>query len=290
MKTICLYHSRDLDGFCSGAIVKKALPQAELIGYDYGQPLPEIPDGAQVIMIDVSLPMKDMDALARRTRLKWIDHHVSAIKDFESYPEDIPLTPVLQNGIAACEIAWRHFFPEKDTPIEVTLLGEYDTWRNNNPEHWENNVLPFQFAMRAHVTSPKGFPAGFMGWTAEEILSYIQDGVAILKYQRQVNERICRNAFSAKLKAERCDGDNDYSCLCLNASGINSDAFASKWDESKYDIMLSFYYNGSSFLVSMYTTKNSIDCSEIAKRFGGGGHRKAAGFKCDNIFDIIKQS
>ena len=40
MNPICFYHSADLDGVCSGAIVKHFVPDVELVGYDYGQPFP----------------------------------------------------------------------------------------------------------------------------------------------------------------------------------------------------------------------------------------------------------
>jgi len=35
-KTVCFYHSADLDGHCSGAIVRKVFPQAQLVGANYG--------------------------------------------------------------------------------------------------------------------------------------------------------------------------------------------------------------------------------------------------------------
>ena len=67
MKVIGIYHSKDLDGFCSGAIIKKKYPEAEMIGYDYGQDTDEIIEkvrsyktDVKVIMADVSFPMMDM--------------------------------------------------------------------------------------------------------------------------------------------------------------------------------------------------------------------------------------
>jgi len=33
----------------------------------------------------------------------------------------------------------------------------------------------------------------------------------------------------------------------------------------------------------MYTMKDDIDVSKICYKFGGGGHKKAAGFTCDNL-------
>ncbi len=35
---IGIYHSADLDGFTSGAIIKRKYPNAKMIGYDYGNP------------------------------------------------------------------------------------------------------------------------------------------------------------------------------------------------------------------------------------------------------------
>lgn len=42
--------------------------------------------------------------------------------------------------------------------------------------------------------------------------------------------------------------------------------------------------------ISYRTTKNNIDCSNIAKLFGGGGHKKSSGSRIseDNKLKIIK--
>src|SRR3972149_4780364 len=121
---ICIYHSRDLDGFTGGAIVKKwhdefndypdnvGKGELKLIGYDYGQPVPydQIPTGETVIMIDVSLKMPDMLKLSEHLgswkQLIWIAHHISAIKEYEAFMFERDQKPflkaVLENGIAAC--------------------------------------------------------------------------------------------------------------------------------------------------------------------------------------------
>ena len=72
----CIYHSADLDGYSSAAIVKRKYPFVELIGYDYGKPMTAIdaiPDGEDIIIVDVSIcmdkafPMREMEALAKRS-------------------------------------------------------------------------------------------------------------------------------------------------------------------------------------------------------------------------------
>ena len=37
----------------------------------------------------------------------------------------------------------------------------------------------------------------------------------------------------------------------------------------------------------MYTMKDDIDVSKICYEFGGGGHKKAAGFTCDYLPVVI---
>ena len=47
-----------------------------------------------------------------------------------------------------------------------------------------------------------------------------------------------------------------------------------------------FYFNGREWVYSLYTTKK-IDCSQIAKWYGGGGHKQAAGFQTEKlIFNV----
>ena len=37
------------------------------------------------------------------------------------------------------------------------------------------------------------------------------------------------------------------------------------------------------WLVNLYTFQDVIDCGAIARRYGGGGHQKAAGFITQNL-------
>lgn len=71
-------------------------------------------------------------------------------------------------------------------------------------------------------------------------------------------------------------------------SGSGSTSFASVWDPEKHDLMMTFKYTGEKWVFGIYTDKEDIDLSAIAKTYpGGGGHRKAAGFQLDNIPTFI---
>lgn len=289
---ICIYHNKDLDGYCSGAIVKRKYPDAKLIGYDYGQPFPLTDEelfGQDVIMIDVSLPMPKMFTLAVTCRhLTWIDHHISAINDYNNFPPHSQggenITAILENGIAACEGGWKYLFPNEIMPTAVNLLGEYDTWRNQNKEKWDHAIMPFQYGMRMICSSAESFPQGLFDMPAivtdSPVYRIIHDGGLILAYQKTQNERACRSSFEIKFEGLRA--------ICLNNGGANSQVFDSVYDEAKHDVMIPFFFTGKHWTFSLYTTKNDIDCSVVAKSKGGGGHKKAAGFQLKELPDEFK--
>jgi oligoribonuclease NrnB/cAMP/cGMP phosphodiesterase (DHH superfamily) len=95
MKTVVVYHSIDLDGWMSAAIVKHWftlevakrselrnedmtwLHKIDFIGYNYGQPIPDLSEYDKVIMCDVSFPKDIMMKLFTDNKLTWIDHHIS---------------------------------------------------------------------------------------------------------------------------------------------------------------------------------------------------------------------
>ncbi len=157
VKIICIHHSVDLDGWTSAAIVKhwfkKTYPNAssisnidvdehavrppdeidtgeslDFLGYNYGDPIPDLSEYDEVIMCDISFPIDEMIKI--KDKLIWIDHHKSAINDYENYKKTDKTKEYqevkLATDFAACELTWMHFFPDEEMPELVRLLGRYD--------------------------------------------------------------------------------------------------------------------------------------------------------------------
>ena len=300
-KMLIIYHSADLDGICSGAILHKRFPDARLLGYDYRDPFDveeNIENDERVIMADVSMPMDVMEQIAQRSGMfRWIDHHPSAHKDFmEHFGSEVmvhqdggmsvldgDLKYIYEEGRAACELCWE-FVSDDPIPEPVILLGKYDTWRGNGTPEWDNRILPFQYGMRVGGYTPESLADWWlrdMEYTEEKVGKRISIGEGILKYQKQQDERLMLKSFDARLNVP----GEPIRCLVCNGA-YNSTAFESKWDESKYDIMAGISYDGKMWGVSLRTTKD-IDLSVIAKSFGGGGHKKAAGCGVDDLRKIF---
>ncbi len=237
--------------------------------------------GFFLLAIAISFPIQIMEQIASKSkRFTWIDHHISAIKEYQEQKGETYILGVLDNTISACEGTWNYLFPDEPMPHGIKLLGEYDTWRNTDKKHWEEDVLPFQFGFRYYCNSVETFKDNIF-WDNTFVPCVIEKGNVILKYQAQINELNCKKSFEIEFEGLRA--------ICLNGGGFNSDVFKSVYDESKHDIMMPFQFDGKQWTISLYTTKD-IDLSVIAKAHGGGGHKKACGFQVKDISTIFKQT
>lgn len=71
-------------------------------------------------------------------------------------------------------------------------------------------------------------------------------------------------------------GDSYHTAPCDECSGIGY--------VEPYDLMITFVRRTDHrWNVSLYSTKSDIDCGSIAKSFGGGGRKDAAGFQCTEL-------
>lgn len=283
MSNVIIYHKQDLDGMCSGAIAYRALGSAELIPYNYGDEV-DLPSlaGKDVYLVDCSFPVEQMLALQQAAAsLTWIDHHVSAIDAAAAASFNPPGLRDLKE--AACELTWRFFhstplpsLPDPrplQLPWVIYLLGRYDCWDHQA----DPDVLPFQYGMRALGPLPPESPR----WPAllelrdEDVMidRLVQEGEVILRYEtHQYAEYVRSLSFPCTL-----DG---HPTLAVNRGRAGSTLFNALWDPSLYDLMLTFVLSPKgTWQCSLYSTKPEIDCSQIAKARGGGGHPGAAGFE-----------
>ncbi len=276
----CFYHSADLDGKCSAAIIKNKYPKCELMPINYGQPFPmnKIKNNEEIYMVDFSLqPFEQMLELNDMADLIWIDHHSSAINESVFFNVQDNINGRRDVRLAACELVW-HYTHNEPIPKGVTYLGRYDVWDH----HSNKDILSFQYGMRALDADPslKIWEDVFI---SDEVFidNIVREGRAILNYIKIDNtEYIEIFGFETTI--------DNFKCICANRGKTNSQLFESIWDEAKYDIMLTFCRLPSDqWTVSLYTTKNAINVGKIAKKFGGGGHSGAAGFQCKELpFDI----
>lgn len=289
------YHSADLDGKASGALVYQFLiytdkvspEEINVVPINYGVPFKweTIAPEDTVYMVDFAIqPNEEMVKLKDACKeLIWIDHHVTAINALKDYN----FFGFQEVGFAGCELTWKYFYSdipngkkdgsETKMSMPIYLLGRYDVWDNSDAERWQD-CLALQCGARVYNTDPKNLEFWDKFLTDPQFFEEVMNkGRVILAYQTNENTSYAKSyAFETEL-----DG---HKCIALNRGAASSKIFDAVWDEEKYDFMMPFCaLPAGGWTVSLYTTKEGIDVSAIAKNRGGGGHVQAAGFQCDEL-------
>lgn len=334
MKTTVIHHSADYDGIFCREIARKFLPDAALIGWDYGDPRLEFPKEGQVYVLDLS-PDCFWESPLRAEfigRLTWIDHYKSAIEKYdgkdwiyepagkdsfgvfynkfcrcEHETRTLPPMPAIKgyriDGVAACRLAWQWFihgghesesgalaatlaatlmakpdYVERKVsePLAVRLAGEYDIW-----DHRDDNAdIAFQFGLDAQEALNWPHLLREDGSGDESVRGIIYDGRAAMRcYGKRDADVMRTRSFYVNFEG--------ITFLVLNTPRCNSNTFAAKdlEMEPQHDGLMAFYWTGKDFSVSMYhaSHRKELDLSQIAVKFGGGGHRGACGFRAKTL-------
>jgi uncharacterized protein len=277
--TTVLYHSGDYDGlFCREIARKYFGDNAEYIGYEYGDAVPDVGADEDVYLLDISIP-----ELMGHKRLVWIDHHKTAI---EKYGHIQPMHGVRIDGVAACRLAWQYFhggslFPAKrkfidrevTEPLAVRLAGEYDIWDKRDPR-----ADTFQHGLRARDLTPIWGDLVSLGTEGYHLVDdLLERGEAIEYYVKSQNAEIIKSiGFDLDFEGKKF--------LALNSARFNSLNFEAGL-RPEHDGCLGFKWTGDKWSVSMYGVpgKPDEDFSGIATKYGGGGHKQACGFTAKSL-------
>jgi oligoribonuclease NrnB/cAMP/cGMP phosphodiesterase (DHH superfamily) len=255
----------------------------KMVPIDYGDDFNyEFVEGDTLYFLDWTLRTKErLLELSKYCDVVVIDHHKTSEELVGLFAGDV--RP--DNKLAACALAAEFFLGQSFSFVD--LLSKYDVWRQE--EDWEQ-VLQFQYGMRAKVTEPDTdngmalwrllLNAG-LDYSQKWIDAIRSDGCAILEYQRKQYSEVLANSFDIVFEGLRA--------IVLIGQGIGSAQFDSKWDESKYDMMMSINnIRNEYWRVSLYTTKD-LDLSAIAKKWGGGGHARACGFQVKDLPHALRR-
>jgi len=279
----CFYHGTDMDGKCAAAIVNKYYREAEEkafygINYNNDFPFEIIKKDELIIIVDFSLQKEgEFQKLLEITKnIIWIDHHKTAI---ERHKDMSHLRGIRNINKSGCELTWEYFYPNKMIPRIVKLLGDYDTWTFAYGD--DSNYL--QQGIRLNDTKPTNI--NWDKWLGESSDEYskkiIKDGKICIQYRDNYYYSLVE-AWSFPVEFE------GYKCIACNAGSVSSQLFDGIEDiDVKYDIRITFVFDSKQWTVSLYS--KIVDVSEIAKKYGGGGHEEAAGFQCNELPFIPKE-
>ena len=264
-----IYHANCTDGFGAAYSAWKLLGnRAEFHPSKHGVEPPDV-KGKTVAILDFSFDnpttkqmIEDADGLIV------IDHHKSAMVELH----DISNTHFDMTKSGAM-LSWEFFHPGKEPPKFVQYIQDRDLWKWELPYSKEFSaafdMVPFEFEEFEKFEDDSVFDDA------------VKRGSYILAYSKTVVKKVCDKASSRKLDGKHVMVVNSPHWMSEIGSKLSPDCdFAMIW---YYD------HNDKNIKVSLRSFHETIDVSEVAKKFGGGGHKKAAGFILpgDSILDDI---
>ena len=289
-----IYHANCADGFgAAWAAWMRWGDAVEYVPCSYGQNPPDM-TGKHVLIGDFSFKRDGIDTCMQGAKsLVILDHHktaedeLTAFRIFKEKPERFTLktisplvADVTAGGYAApcyalfdmqrsgAVMTWQFCHPGEDVPMLLRLIEDRDLWRFTMPE-----TKPFGIWLRCE-------PFDFGQWELiSQELNDCRDAHRIFTeaaamqrfFDQKVVEigRLARSGLIAGYEVPLCN------CPPMFASEVGH------WmlDENPSAPFVACYSDqGKSRGYSLRSRDDRMDVSEIARKFGGGGHRNAAGF------------
>ncbi|MHB1563928.1 MAG: DHHA1 domain-containing protein [Leptospirillum sp.] len=273
---VVFYHQDCSDGFgaaLSAWLRHEGKKPITLTPLSYGDPLPSLPSGSDVYILDFSLPVTVFLELRKNNlRVSMIDHHQTAQENYgKTFEEDPDIIFDMNHSGAA--LAWLHFHPGTELPALIRYIEDKDLWRWNLPGSLEiNSALasyPMDFALwNRFLVELESSPP--------ENTDLYKEGSAILRYQGRLLDQAIRNTGTLG----RLDGGEVG--FFVNSPILNSEIGGRAKTLNNMVGIWSVKPDGR-VSYSLRSSESGPDVSRIAQRFGGGGHKRAAGFIVDRI-------
>jgi len=280
MKSLVLYHASCADGFTAAwaAWLVFGDTGADYKSMQYGKGPPELIKETgdammyeNIYVLDFSFPASDLKALTHHAQgnVILIDHHKTAQADLaplmkDPHPKIVLFFDMDKSGAM---LAWEHFHPGIDPPMLVQYVQDRDLWTwklpGTAPAMEYLSTLPFSFEkwedIDLQLTDDRD-------WV-------INQGEAMLRYRDAHVERVTKKPGFCRLEG--------YLVPCINAPQWQSEIGAKLSLDHPFAVMWFMNYEGG-FIYSLRSNKDypkHVDVSAIAKIYGGGGHKHAAGFR-----------
>jgi uncharacterized protein len=261
LETHVIVHGACYDGHGAAWVAKQAIPKATIHYGIHGNPIPHVPNGCRCYMIDISYPRPQMEELASRVSLKVLDHHKTAQAALEGFPDT-----VFDMSKSGAMLAWEEFFPGQPAPLLIQYVQDQDLWT------WK---LPESDAICAYLRS---YPRDLAAWTYlnQSLVLGFRDaaaqGFAILRSDRQRVEEMCEQVRWGYIGSHYVPIAN----ATVQFSAVGN-ALCEKFPEAPFAAY--WFMRGDGMQQWGLRSMGDFDVSEIAKAYGGGGHKNAAGFQ-----------
>lgn len=264
---IIIYHGNCADGWTSAWIAKKAIGgDVELHAGVYGQPLPDVKDRT-VYLLDFSYPLALMEELvADCNLLVWLDHHDTAIRESGSLLLCDKVTGKLDNRRCGAWLTWEFFHGDKAVPTLVHLVDDRDRWQFK-----DDRSKPFAAGLFSRNYTEKDWDEA-----AQTVDTVIAEGEVILKkHHKDIEELLNVSSYIDQIAGKLVP-------VCNLPYTMASDACQALLERHPTAPFAACWYDrkGVERVYSLRSREcaDAVHVGDVAKLYGGGGHKHAAGF------------
>lgn len=263
---IVVYHANCADGIASAWAVHSEFPYAELIPFSYQKDLSDdflkLVTNAVVIIVDFSFGRQQLQKICERAKyVELLDHHVTAINSLDGFSADNFDMSSCRIDRSGCGIVWEWLHGSIPMPPLLSHVEDRDIWQFK---------LSDTKRVMAGLFSDKLSFEAFDSHAYNIVPLQTAGDVALRIQSTHVNSVIfqCKTEFLA----------GDYTVAIVNCNGM----FASEVGDalsSLYHFVITYYHGNNGGCKFSMRSKGNINVANLCKRFGGGGHKNAAGYE-----------
>lgn len=311
MKPLVIYHTDCTDGYAAAfAAWLKLGDEAEYLPMQYGFKPHEMPSftDREVYMVDFSWPRDLMVELFEKAeRVVWLDHHKTAFEMWCGKAPDLFFTIhkeaddqkhiVLDDCKSGALLAWEYFHPGTEVPLLIRHIDARDRWQFKLDGSKElhaalASMKPWSFEQwQTLFMTERGRNEVFFPVEKCQVLRI--SGAAILRAQDAHIKSMLKQARKCEISFhEEAPGVMRQrvfrSGLALNTPSHMSEV-GHELANSSGTFGLVWYLGADNRVKCSLRSNGDYDVSAIARAFGGGGHKNAAGFEVpvDRLLDWL---
>lgn len=260
MSKLCIYHGNCADGFTSAWVVRKALGDAVRFHAGIYQDAPPDVAGQDVLLVDFSYKRSVLESIRdKAATVTILDHHKTAEADLLDLPG---VHAVFDMNRSGARITWDYFFPNVKPPDLLLHIEDRDLWRFAIRKTREIQASVFAY--------PYEFPVWDYLMTADLDQLGVEGEAIERKHFKDIRELIGVVTRRMVIGGHNVPVANLPYTLTSDAGHLlaKGEPFAGcYWDTPQGRVF------------SLRSTDEGLDVSDIAKQYGGGGHRNASGFR-----------
>ncbi len=272
---VIIYHADCRDGFGAAyAAWKKFGDTASYLPWRDHTVAPEGLTDKEIYIVDFSFVRSTIEVLiAENKSVVVIDHHQTAEADVVAYPQN-----VFDNNHSGCVLAWQYFHPGTEVPELLYYIEDHDLWRFALTENREYNVALGQYEVSFEV------------WDAliEELkdenkkINFIAKGALIAKFEDKLIATIMKTRERVLFEGNEV--------WAINAERIYRSILGNKLaelNEAEGNIAIGIVYYHSHGRVNIsLRSRGDVDVAALAEKYGGGGHKRAAGIEVASFAEL----